>query len=333
MACDIDTMPENFNDTLVPSYPFSTSPTISDEDASKMRTYTIVNCVINACSSFPAALGNGIILLVIWKSPSLHSPSNTLLFCLALTDFFVGFLTQPLQVAINLIYLVSEKSGPPALMAAFDVLSVILSTASFTTATVISIDRYLVFYLHMRYKAIVTSRKIIAIIAVGWLLSGLLGFIWTQSTQSYYYAAMTSFGISFSIIVLMYFQIFRIVRRHQAQIQMQVEVGTQKKTSSQLHFARCTKSAVNTFYVCFLLFVCYFPYTCTAGVIQLTGYSTNKYIALQFAGTVIFINSALNPLVYFWRVVEIRKAIKCTFKCDYSRDVRRRQSEEMTSRM
>ena len=295
--------------------------------------YTVVNCVINACSSFAAAFGNGIILLVIWKSPSLHSPSNTLLFCLALTDFFVGFVTQPLQVAISLIYLLSENISPPALATAFDVLSVILSTASFTTATVISIDRYLVFYLHMRYQAIVTSKKIIAIIAFGWLLSGLLGFVWTQNTQSYYYVAITSFSISFSIIVLMYFKIFRIVRRHQAQIQVQIEVGTKQKTSSQLHFARCTKSAVNTFYVCFLLFVCYFPYTCTACVIQLTGHSVNKYIALQFAGTVIFINSALNPLVYFWRVVEIRKAIKCTFKCDYSRDVRRRQSEERTSRM
>lgn len=316
-ACSTPWLMENLGDRLSQTDPSLRNSTINNEDLGKLRTLTTVICVINACSSIAATLGNGLILFVVWRSPSLHSPSNTLLFGLALTDFFVGILIQPLQVAIYLIYLIKDESGPQALTTAFDVLSVILSTASFTTATLISIDKFLLFYLHMRYKTLVTCKRVIAIIVVGWLSSCMLGFIWTQSTQAYYYAAVIAFVISFFIIVFMYSKIFRIVRRHQAQIQAQCEVGTQQNASSQGHFARCTKSAINTFYVCFLLFLCYFPYSCTVGVIQLTGNSIDKVIALQFAGTVIFLNSSINPLVYFWRVGEIRKAVKSTLNDNF----------------
>lgn len=301
--------------------------TITGDELATLRTFKLVNCVLNALCSFTAALGNGIILFVIWRTRSLHSPSHTLLFGLALTDFFVGLVTQPLKVASSVIYLVSKEDGPLALRNTFDVFSIILSGASFAIATAISIDRYLVFYLHMRYQAIVTNKKVIAIITFSWLFSTLCGFIWTQNTTAYYIIGIFAFVISFSIIVLMYYKIYRVVRRHQAQIQAQARVGTEQSVSSQLHFARCTKSAVNTFYVCFILFVCFFPYICTACVIQLTGPSLTKYIALQYTGTITFMNSSLNPLVYFWRVAEIRRAIKSTLKCCNSRKPRRVESE------
>ena len=325
-----------FNYKLSQNYPSNTNSTVTEEDLTRLRSFTLVNCIINACCSFTASFGNGVILFVILRTSALHSPSNALLFGLALTDFFVGVLTQPLQVICGINYLLTDRNGPYPLIDAFDVLSVILSAASFITATVISVDRYLVFYLHMRYPTIVTNKKIVAIITVGWFLSCSLGFMWTQSTTTYYFVAIASFIISFSIIILMYSKIYRVVKRHQTQIHAQVQVTTQQKVSMQLHFARCTKSAINTFYVCFFLFLCYFPYVCTAGVIQLTSYSVNKYIALQFTGTVTFINSSLNPMVYFWRVVEIRNAIRSTFNCHCSRDMRQNESNtstEMTSRM
>ena len=296
--------------------------TILDDDVAKLRTPILINCVINAFCSFTAAFGNGIILFVIWRTPTLHSPSNTLLFGLALTDFLVGLVTQPLKVASSVTYLVSTEEGDIALTLAFDVLSVALSAASFLIATAISIDRYLVFHLHMRYQAIVTNKKVVVIIALCWLFSTLCGYLWTQNTQAYYLIGIATFAISFTVIVLMYYKIYRVVRHHQAQIQSQAHVRIEETASSQLQFARFTKSAINTFYVCFILFLCFFPYACTAGVTQLTGLSRTKYIALQYTGTITFMNSSLNPLVYFWRLPEIRNAIKRTLKCCCSRQVR-----------
>ena len=320
---------EDFHNHIGQTYPINNNSTIDEDDFAALPTFKLFNCVLNALCSFTAALGNGIILFVIWRTPSLHSPSNTLLFGLALTDFFVGLVTQPLKVASSAIYLVSKEDGPlRALTETFDVLSVILTGASFITATAISIDRYLVFYWHMRYQVIVTNKKAIAIVAFSWLFSSLFGFIWTQSTKVYYLSGILAFVISFSIIVLMYCKIYLVVRRHRIQIQSQAQVGAEHRASSQLCFARSTKSAMNTFYICFILFLCFFPYACTAGVIQLTGPNLNKYIVLQYTGTITFINSSLNPLVYFWRIGEIRMAIKRTLKCRNSRETRRVQSED-----
>ena len=302
--------------------------TVSEDNLDTLRTFEIVNCVLNGLLSITAALGNGIVLFAIWRTPALHSSSNTFLFGLALTDLFVGLVTQPLKVSSYVIFLISKENATPALRNAFDVLSIILTAASFLTATAISVDWYLVFYLHMRYQVLITNKKVMVIIAFSWLISILFGFVWTQSTQAYYLIAIIAFFISFSIMVLMYYKIYRVVRRHRAQIQSQAHVGVEQNASSQLCFARSAKSAMNTFYVCFILFLCFFLYTTTTCVIQLTGSSLTKYIVLQYTGTITFLNSSLNPLVYFWRVGEIRAAIKNTLKSFTSRQVRHEHSEE-----
>ena len=324
---------EFFSDLRNQIYPFGTNQSaISDEDLAKLRTFHITNCVINACTSLSAAFGNGIVLMTIWKSPSLHSPSNTLLFGLALTDFSVGMFIQPMQVAICLFTLLTKEGSPKELNAAFDVLSVILTAASFGMAIFISIDRYLVFYLHMRYQMIVTTKRVIVFIAFGFLTAGLLSLTWTLDRfKAFYCVVISLFSISFSIMVLMYFNIFRIVRRHQTQIKAQTRMSIQRKDTSLRFLALSTKSAVNTFYVCFFLFLFCFPYNCISIVIQVTGWSVTKYIVLQLAGTVVFMNSSLNPLVYLWRVVEIRKAVQRFLRCPWSTNSRRAQSENRTN--
>ena len=202
-----------FNYKLSQNYPSNTNSTVTEEDLTRLRSFTLVNCIINACCSFTASFGNGVILFVILRTSALHSPSNALLFGLALTDFFVGVLTQPLQVICGINYLLTDRNGPYPLIDAFDVLSVILSAASFITATVISVDRYLVFYLHMRYPTIVTNKKIVAIITVGWFLSCSLGFMWTQSTTTYYFVAI---AVLYHIVLNHHPDVFQNLPRCQA---------------------------------------------------------------------------------------------------------------------
>ena len=179
--------------------------TVTEDNLDTLQTFEIVNCVLNGLLSITAALGNGIVLFAIWRTPALHSLSNTLLFGLALTDFFVGLVTQPLKVTSCVIFLVSKEEVPLDLRNAFDVLTIILTAASFSTATAISVDRYLVFYLHLKYQVLVTNKKVLVVIAFSWLISILSGFIWTQSTQAYYLIGIIGFVTSFSIMVLMYY--------------------------------------------------------------------------------------------------------------------------------
>lgn len=279
----------------------------------KLRSCLVANCIVNVISLFVASLGNAVILISIWRTQSLHSPSNTLLFVLSLTDFLVGTITQPLYIISRIYFLTTKTEGPQELLDTFDVTSSFLSGVSFFTATLISIDRYLALFLHLRYPSVVTNKRISVLIFGSWVLPAIWGYTWICNPRLFYFLGFASSSTCFSIIVAMYCKIYQVVRRHRKHIKNQPHFQ-ETKSSSRANFTSYIRSVLNTFIVCLLLFLCYFPYLCTAALIQLAGHSVSKKMSLEVSGTIIFINSSLNPFVYFWRVKEFRSAIKNTLQ-------------------
>lgn len=279
----------------------------------KLRSCLVANCIVNVISLFVASLGNAVILISIWRTQSLHSPSNTLLFVLSLTDFLVGTVTQPLYIISRIYFLTTKTEGPQELLDTFDVTSSFLSGVSFFTATLISIDRYLALFLHLRYPSVVTNKRISVLIFGSWVLPAIWGYTWICNPRLFYFLGFASSSTCFSIIVAMYCKIYQVVRRHRKHIKNQPHFQ-ETKSSSRANFTSYIRSVLNTFIVCLLLFLCYFPYLCTAALIQLAGHSVSKKMSLEVSGTIIFINSSLNPFVHFWRVKEFRSAIKNTLQ-------------------
>ena len=68
-------------------------------------------------------------------------------------------------------------------------------------------------------------------------------------------------------------------------------------------------SAVGTLYLNCIFFLCFLPYACALVIIQTTEWNSSKLVALHFTGTLVLINSSLNPLVFCWRLREIRTAV------------------------
>ena len=60
-----------------------------------MYVLNLVMVPLNGLFSLIAITSNTLVLLTIWRTPSLQTPSNALLCCLALSDLFVGVLPQP----------------------------------------------------------------------------------------------------------------------------------------------------------------------------------------------------------------------------------------------
>ena len=73
--------------------------------SSSFYTATLTASVIIAVFSPVTVVGNVLIMAVIWKNPSLGTPSYILLCCLAFTDLCTGLITQPFQVTANLLRL------------------------------------------------------------------------------------------------------------------------------------------------------------------------------------------------------------------------------------
>jgi len=87
-------------------------------------------------------------------------------------------------------------------------------------------------------------------------------------------------------------------------------MAIQRLQPGTVNVLKCKNSAVTVLYVYGLFIIFYLPF-CGAIVLQyLTGYNRRVKIAYDYSATVVFINSFLNPLVYSWRIREIRRAVK-----------------------
>ena len=269
---------------------------------------SIVTCILNAVFSLITAIGNLIILQVIWRKQELHTPSFILLFCLAASDLLVGLFCQPFYVAFKITELIDN-------FGAYCILRMIQSISGWTTTGVslailsgVSIDRLLVLTLHLRYNTIVTVQRVLQTVFVVWMLSVAIVMLrfWIRQWLIFPVAIVVT---SFLVTTISTLKIFQIVRRHQRQIFQQ-----QRIQSNIVDALKCRKSAVTVLYVYGLFIIFYIPLCATMVVETLAGYTLRVKIAYDYAATAVFINSFLNPIVYCFRIEEIRRAVKNLLK-------------------
>ena len=116
--------------------------------------------VFNIFLSITAFFGNALILVALYKESSLHSPSKVLLSNLAANDLCVGLIIEPLTV-IYLLSVVNEHWNICRYLAVTcSVISAILFAVSLLTLTAISVDRLLALLLALRYKQVVTLKRV-----------------------------------------------------------------------------------------------------------------------------------------------------------------------------
>lgn len=265
----------------------------------------ILTCTLNVVFSLFTSTGNMVILHVIWKKHELHSPSVTLLFCLSASDLLVGLICQPCFV----IYNIAELSDNFNVYCTFRIVQTIsgyiTSGMSLATLSRISVDRLLALTLHLRYNTVVTVDRIVRTVSVLWIAS--ITVVALRFWISKWIIFPTVLFLSTCVVTtLSTLKIFQIVRTHQRLISQQQQ-SIQINTVTAL---KCRKSAVTVLFVYGLFMFFYLPFFVTMLVDSLTGYSLDVKIAYEYAGTAVFINSFLNPLVYCWRISEIRRAVK-----------------------
>ena len=270
---------------------------------------SVVTCILNAVFSLMTAVGNLVILQVIWSKQELHTPSFILLFCLAASDLLVGLVCQPFYVAYKITELIDN-------FGAYCILRMIQSISGWTTTGVslailsgVSNDRLLVLTLHLRYNSIVTVQRVLQTVFVVWMLSVTIVMLrfWIRQWLIFPVAIVV---ISFLVTAMSTLKIFQIVRRHQRQISQQ----QQSVQSNIVDVLNCRKSAVTVLYVYGLFVIFYLPLCATMVVETLTEYTLRVKIAYDYAATAVFINSFLNPIVYCFRIGEIRRAVKNLLK-------------------
>ena len=266
----------------------------------------ITSMVLDTLISITATIGNLLVLLTIWRSPRLHSPSNTLLFGLALSDRCVGVVSEPLEVEFQaVLFNNSGKITFCTLTKVRNLISVFLTLVTLLTVTAMSVDRYLAIYLHLRYEQLVTVKKTRKVILCLWLISSLPSVIMAFDQAMTSYLVMTLIiAVCLVIISFVWIKIYQVVRHHQAQIQDQMGIASQS-----FNMTRFRNSAINTILVFLIVLVCYTPLLVSnicfvANVIPL------NVVLLEICYIFVLLNSSLNPFVYFWRQRDLRAQTK-----------------------
>jgi len=265
---------------------------------------------INFFFSITAICGNALILVALRKESSLHPPSKLLYRCLATTDLLVGLVSEPSLAVYDA--LLAKENHLTNLCFYFATISAAsfttLSAVSLLTMTTISVDRLLALLLGLRYRHVVTLRRIRALVTFYWLLS--LGFavimIWKFTFAKIY--NYTLILICIFVALFCYLKILFTLRHNQNQAQQQQ--GQFNGGGIPFNIARYRKTVTTAIWVEVTLIACYLPYGIVIAIITIHGSSPFLDAIWESAATLVCLNSSLNPLLYCWRIKEVKQEVK-----------------------
>jgi len=105
-----------------------------------------------------------------------------------------------------------------------------------------------------------------------------------------------------------YSKIYLKLRHQQFQVQNHVSREPILNTGEMhLNIARYKKTVSSILWVQLALLACYIPWGILA-LLFVIGIENGE--AWMAAETVIYLNSSLNPILYFWKIREVRQAVK-----------------------
>ena len=278
----------------------------ASESTSLYYRVTLTTCLISSLLAPMVVGANTLILAAIWKNPSLRTPSYVLLASLALTDFCTGLLTQPFFA----LYQWADLTGNIEMFCIAGVITLsvgyFLSSLTVIVMTIMAVERWL----HMSRRSLLTVRRVVILYIMSAVLFIALNayhmYNWYH-TNEFFSAFIVIFFLGAALCLLItgfsYFKVFRIIRHHQSQIQA---------NRNAIDIDKYKKSVFTIIYILAIFLLAFFPYICNLAVFNIMGFFSTKLArtSRNACAVIVFSSSFVNPLLYYWRIKEIRDSVK-----------------------
>lgn len=269
---------------------------------------------LNVISGAMAVSGNILVLIAVYRTPSLRIVSNYFIASLSAADLAVGLIINPLLLAKTVR---NETTGTPLALAA-EIASLGSITATVYNLCVISIDRFIALTQVFRYKEIITKRTCCVLISSTWAFavvfacSRLIVRNEEDLPKLWIAASVFHFVIPMFIICFCYFHIFK-----EAKIQNE-RIGTVNPT---LHLQgpqvwKHRKAAWTVAIVIGVFTLLLSPNVVIASIQQMAQdvcEASRLYRYWFWFSWLTFCSSAVNPWIYGVRSKEFRNAFKAIF--------------------
>ncbi|XP_035994796.1 trace amine-associated receptor 13c-like [Fundulus heteroclitus] len=273
--------------------------------------------MLSSISLLTAAL-NLFVIISVSHFKQLHTPTNTILLSLAVSDFLLGLLLMPAEIIRNTgCWFLDDL-----MCSLYNSLSFVITSASVGDMVLISVDRYVAICDPLHYPTRVTERKVKIGVCLCWLFSVVYGclvvkedfikpgrhkFCVGECIITVDFIAGTvdlivSFVIPVTIIIVLYMRVFvvavsqaRAMRSHITALSV-----TTAAKKSELKAARTLGVLVLVFLLCFCPYYCF----------SLAGedaFSSTTIFAVYY---LFYLNSCVNPVIYALFYPWFRKTVK-----------------------
>ena len=264
---------------------------------------TLTSCVVSSLLAPMAVVANALIMAAIWRNPSLRTPSYVLLAGLAFTDFFTGLVSQPFYV----VYKLSDLTGNLRMFCiagtVTESVALHLSFLTLVVLTMIAVERWL----HMSRRSLFTVRRVVILYATFALLLvfGVTSRMYGGKKREVLNVLVALYLLAAAACVVVtafsYFKVFRMIRHHQCQVQT---------NANAINMEKYKKSIFTILYILAVLISSYIPYLCCMLVLVLQDYGKSSFAAFNACAAIVFSSSFVNPLLYYWRIKEIRDSVR-----------------------
>lgn len=272
-----------------------------------MYPTNVAMLALNSIFCLTATVQNLPVIAAILRTRSLHTPSNVLLCSLAVTDLTAGCVVHPIFVAFKAQLLHDRFSCTLVLVK--EGMIIYTGVLSMLTLLAISLERLIALRVHLRYSELVTIPRVLTVVFITWLSWGLVVCAWPLGLGIYIVSLVSVviimvIAIALAVVCAI---IFRILRRHQKVIRDQTQLHAEEART----LSRSRKSAAAILYVVVLLFIFYSP--CAYATIRFNitkDFSIAQNILWDVATTLALMNASVNPVLYYWKMGNIRRAVK-----------------------
>ncbi|XP_055068547.2 adenosine receptor A1-like [Misgurnus anguillicaudatus] len=285
---------------------------------SELVIYTVSEVFI----ALLCCLGNLLVIWAVWSSRVLRKTTFCFVVSLAVADFLVGAVVVPLAVLID-----GRVQTRFYTCLFISCVVIVLTQASVHSLLAIAVDRFLRVHNPLRYRGAIKKQNLWAAVTICWVSASFLGFVplfgWhnedptTNGTSTFTCQFLAVIPMSYLVNFFFFICIvpptlimFALYLYIFCTISKQLRKGIGQAAESRSFLQKERRLASSLALVLALFAICWFP-------IHIMNSLSYFYPSLNMPSLVVHIgillshgNSAVNPIVYAFKVPKIKTAYK-----------------------
>lgn len=149
------------------------------------------------------------------------------------------------------------------------------------------------------------------IVVSSWVGSAAITTMYFWNSLTTWWSIMIVEPLCLLTSIFSYAKIFVSLRHHQARLQDQAQ---RPNKTFPLNIAMYKEAVFSVIWLQVTLVACYLPQGIVSVFSINSVVSLSVFLASHYTATLVFINSSLNPILYCWKIKEVRQAVKETIR-------------------